>query len=148
MIWMLRHGEAEDSASDDASRRLTARGERQARAAGAAMARLEVNLDHCLTSPRRRALETARIAVAALGVDVEVSEALAGGDFDLAELVAGRDEVLLVGHEPDFSRAIQLTTGARVELRKGGLAGLAGATLVALLTPDQIQLATAGEPAC
>ena len=37
MIYLLRHGEAEDSASDDAARRLTEKGERQALAAGIAM---------------------------------------------------------------------------------------------------------------
>ena len=62
MIWLLRHGEAEDAASDDASRRLTAKGERQSRAAGSALAALRVELDACLSSPKARALETARIA--------------------------------------------------------------------------------------
>lgn len=127
-------------ASDDASRQLTARGERQAEAAAQALAAFGVELDCCLTSPKLRALETARIAAAALGGEAEVSERLAGGDFDLAHLVAGRGEALLVGHEPDFSRAIQLTTGARAELEKGGLAGIDGAILVTLLKPAQLRL--------
>ena len=43
MIWLLRHGDAgEGAGGDDASRRLPAKGERQARAAGLALARLEV----------------------------------------------------------------------------------------------------------
>ena len=120
MIWMLRHGEAEDSADDDASRRLTAQGERQARAAGAALASARGEARLLPASPRLRALETARIAAASLEVEVEVSEVLAGGDFDLAELVAGRGEILLVGHEPDFSRAVQLVTGARIKLERAG----------------------------
>ena len=108
MIWLLRHGDAEDAAADDASRPLTAKGERQARAAGAALAALGVEIDACLTSPKVRALETARIACEPLGIEPEVREALRGGDFDPAELAAGPRDVLLVGHEPDFSRAIQL----------------------------------------
>ena len=139
MIWLLRHGDAEDDAPDDASRQLTAKGERQARAAGAALAALGVEIDACLTSPKVRALQTARLACEPLGVEVEVSEALRGGDFDPAELAAGRGEVLLVGHEPDFSRAIQLVTGGRVEMKKGGLAAIDGATLIALLRPGALR---------
>ncbi|HEX2129453.1 MAG TPA: histidine phosphatase family protein [Solirubrobacterales bacterium] len=139
MIWLLRHGDAEDAAADDASRRLTAKGERQSRAAGKALAKLGVTLDVCLTSPKLRAVETARIAAEELGVEVEESDALRGGDFDVEGLTAGRGEVLLVGHEPDFSRAVQLATGARIELKKGGIAVIDGATLVALLRPAQIR---------
>ena len=139
MIWLLRHGDAEDEASDDASRRLTEKGERQARAAGRALEALGVELDCCLSSPKLRALDTARIACDPLGVEVEVSDALRGGDFDPGELAAGRGEVLLVGHEPDFSRAIQLATGGRVEMKKGGLAAIDGPVLTALLRPGQIK---------
>jgi phosphohistidine phosphatase len=138
VLWLLRHGDAEDSAADDFSRRLTAKGERQSRAAGLALARLEVSMDVCLTSPKLRALETARIAASELGVEVEEVDALRGGDFDPEQLAAGRGSVLLVGHEPDFSRAIQLATGARVEVKKGGLACLDGGTLLTLLRPRQL----------
>ena len=137
MIWLLRHGDAEEAADDDAARELTAEGKRQAREAGAALAALGVEIDACLASPKVRAVQTARIACEPLGVEVEPSEALSGGDFDPGELAAGR-EVLLVGHEPDFSRAIQLATGARVELKKGGLAALDGSTLLTLLRPAQL----------
>ena len=51
VIWLLRHGEASDDAPDDASRALTANGERQARVAGAALKELGVEIDRCLTSP-------------------------------------------------------------------------------------------------
>jgi phosphohistidine phosphatase len=136
VIWLLRHGKAEDAAGDDAARRLTAAGERQARAAGAALAALEVQIETCLSSPKVRAAETARLAAAELGIEVELCDRLGGGDFDLDELVAGRGETLLVGHEPDFSRAIQLATGGRVKLAKGGLAAIERSTLIALLTPD------------
>ena len=124
MIWLLRHGEAEDDASDDASRRLTEDGERQAQAVGAALAVLGVRLDACLTSPKRRSRDTARIACEPFGIEPEETDALAGGDFDPADLAAGRAEVLLVGHEPDLSRALQASTGARTEMKKGGLAAI------------------------
>ena len=41
--------------ADDASRPLTAKGERQARAAGAALAALDAGIEACLTSPKVRA---------------------------------------------------------------------------------------------
>jgi len=139
MIWLLRHGEAEPAAADDAARRLTDKGERQSRDAGRALAALGVEIDACLTSPKVRALDTARLACEALGIEPEIADALRGGDFDPAELAAGRGNVLLVGHEPDFSRAIQLTTGGRVEMKKGGLASIADSTLASLLRPGQIR---------
>lgn len=145
MIWLLRHGAASDDAPDDFSRPLTETGERQAEAAGRALARLGVTVDACIASPKVRALETARIACRELGTEPEESDALRGGDFDPAELAAGRGEVLLVGHEPDFSRAIQAATGARVELKKGGLAAIEDGVLVALLRSPQLKaIAAAG----
>jgi phosphohistidine phosphatase len=135
VIWLLRHGDAEDSSADDAARKLTAKGERQALAAGRALAELGVEFDRCLTSPKVRAADTARIACEQLGIDYEQTEELAGGDFDPTEVAAGSDTTLLVGHEPDFSRAVQLATGARVDFKKGGLAAIDGSTLTALLRP-------------
>jgi phosphohistidine phosphatase len=139
VIWLLRHGDASDHAPDDASRPLTGKGQRQARAAGRALAALDVGIETCLTSPKVRAVETARIACEPLGIEPEVTDALRGGDFDPDELAAGRGTVLLVGHEPDFSRAIQLATGGAVEMKKGGLAAIDSDTLCCLLRPAQIR---------
>jgi phosphohistidine phosphatase len=144
VIWLLRHGDASDSAPDDASRPLTEKGERQSRAAGAALAALGEPIDACLTSPKLRALQTAQLACESLGVEPEVTESLRGGDFDAAALAAGRGNVLLVGHEPDFSRAIQVLTGGHVDMKKGGLAAIEGSALLALLRPKQIRLLAGG----
>lgn len=138
MIWFLRHGDAADG-DDDFARPLTEKGERQSRVAGAALSSLGVQIDACLTSPRVRALETARLACESLDVEPEVVEALSGGRFDPADLVAGRGEVLLVGHEPDFSQAVCDLTGARIEMKKGGLAAVDGRVLVTLLRPGQLK---------
>jgi phosphohistidine phosphatase len=139
MIWLLRHGDAEDSAAEDFARELTAKGRRQARAAGLALAELGVEIDACLTSPKVRAVQTAELACEPLGVTPEAADALRGGDFDPEELAAGRGDVLLVGHKPDFSRAIQLATGGRVEVKKGSLVALDGSTLAALLRPGHLR---------
>ena len=140
MIWLLRHGDAEDGAGKpDAERELTEKGRRQARQAGRALAGLGVELEVCLSSPKLRASETAEIACQELGASVELEDRLAGGDFDPLELAAGRGEVLLVGHEPDFSRALALVTGSRVKLRKGGLAAIDEHLLHALHRPGDLR---------
>ena len=137
---MLRHGEAEDGAGKpDAERQLTERGERQARDAGRAMAAFGVELRACISSPKARARRTAELACEALGVTVEVDERLAGGDFDPYELAAGRGEVMLVGHEPDFSRAVAMATGSRVKMRKGGLAAFDDHVLHGLWRPKDLR---------
>jgi phosphohistidine phosphatase len=143
VIWLLRHGDAEREGDEDA-RRLTEKGERQADHAGRALAELGVRVDACLSSPKIRALDTARIVAGHLGVDAEAAGELAGGEFDPARLAAGRGEVLLVGHEPDLSRAVGDATGGRVEMKKGGLAGIEDRSLVALLRPEQLEAIARG----
>jgi phosphohistidine phosphatase len=138
VIYLLRHGDAEDGDGDDAARRLTSKGERQARTAGRALAALGVRLDACLTSSKLRAAETARLACEPLGIEPETASELQGGGFDAPALAAGRSDVLLVGHEPDLSAEIARLTGAKVKLRKGGLAIVDGSTLVALLRPADL----------
>jgi phosphohistidine phosphatase len=140
VIWLLRHGDAQDG-SPDAERPLTDKGREQSRAAGAALASLGVQLDACLTSPKLRAADTARIACAQLGdLEPEFEPKLAGGRFDPVELAAGLgDEVLLVGHEPDFSDALRAVTGARVDFKKGGLAAVRDGQLVVLMRPRELK---------
>jgi phosphohistidine phosphatase len=138
VIYLLRHGDAEDSDGDDAARRLTPKGERQAEAAGRALAALEAEIDACLASPRVRAAATARLACEPLGIEPETAAELSGGAFDSLALAAGHGDVLLVGHEPDFSHEVARLTGARVKMRKGGLAIIDGSTLVALLRPADL----------
>jgi phosphohistidine phosphatase SixA len=89
VIYLLRHGDAEDGNGDDAARRLTPKGERQAKA-------------------------------------------------------AARGNVLLVGHEPDFSNELARLTGAKAKLRKGGLAIVDGGTLLASLRPADLAAIAAG----
>jgi phosphohistidine phosphatase len=140
VIWLLRHGDAEDgSGKPDAERELTEKGERQSREAGMALKRLGVQLDVCLTSPKVRARQTAELACEALGVRVEEDERLKGGDFDPLEVAAGRGEVMLVGHEPDFSQAVALATGSRVKMKKGGIAALDDHILHLLLRPKDLR---------
>jgi phosphohistidine phosphatase len=195
-LWLLRHADAEPhGARQDSERRLTERGERQARLAGEAIALMGVEFEALLSSPKERALRTATIAAQAWsdrseiggaqpeglgqsdrsGIEgtqpgglgqrykLELHAPLAGG-FDarqalaaLADLLPTGDaasggRLLLVGHEPDLSTVVAELTGARIDLKKGGLAVVrvegASAELVALLRPSELALIAgrAGRP--
>lgn len=146
-LWLLRHGEAVPHESKpDHERELTARGERQAVAAGEALARLGVEFAACYTSPKIRALQTAELACQALNVEPEVREVLANGfDADDArELLLEHDadaRVLVVGHEPSFSEVVLDLTGGRTDFKKGGVAAvrLQPGELIALLRPRELE---------
>lgn len=137
MIWLLRHADAAEGHPDN-GRQLTPRGVRQATDAGLALIRLGVHLDVCLTSPKARAMQTATLACEPLGVEIEECAALAGPPFDPVELVVGRGEVLLVGHDPSFSLTVHDMTGAQIRMRKGGLAGVDKGELLVLLRPTEL----------
>ena len=148
-LWLLRHGEAvPHDSKPDQERELTARGERQALAAGAALARLGLELDACYTSPKVRARETAKLACRALGTEPVVEESVAAGfdrDDALALLRAHGDDarVLVVGHEPDFSQVVYDLTGGRVDFKKGGVAAVREdrgvGELLVLLRPRELE---------
>jgi phosphohistidine phosphatase len=145
MLWLLRHAEAADGFPDD-ERPLTARGVRHAEAAGKALARLGVNIDACLTSPKARALQTAKLACEPLGIEPTIEPRLSGEPFDPYELTAGLGDVLLVGHDPSFSLVLHDLTGAQARMRKGGLAGVSKGELVVLMRPNElVAIATADE---
>ena len=148
-LWLLRHGEAvPHDSKPDADRELTARGERQALAAGEGLARLGVEFAACYTSPKVRALDTAKLACRALGIEPVVEDAVGEG-FDRGDAIAllrahGDDaRVLVVGHEPDFSQVVHDLTGGRVDFKKGGVAAVreerGSGELLALLRPREIE---------
>jgi phosphohistidine phosphatase len=148
-LWLLRHGEAEPhDARPDFERRLTERGEEQSRAAGRALAALEMTFQAVYTSPKVRARDTARLACEALGCEpIEHAALTEGFDADDARALlnaVGPDErILVVGHNPDFAQVVFDLTGGRVDFKKGGVAGirLDGTTgeLIALLRPRELE---------
>jgi phosphohistidine phosphatase len=145
VIWLLRHGDAQDG-SPDAERPLSDKGREQSRVAGAALKSLGVEIDACLTSPKVRAADTARLACAELGdVEPQLEPKLAGGPFDAEALAAGLgDDVLLVGHDPDFSAAVHSLTGAQVRMKKGALAGVDRGELLVLMRPRELKAIAGG----
>ena len=148
-LWLLRHGEAVPHESKpDADRELTARGERQALAAGEALARLGLEFAACYSSPKTRALDTARLTCRALNIEPQEAESLADGfDRDAAlELLLPHgddDRVLAVGHEPSFSQVVLDLSGGRVDFKKGGIAAVrmegGRGELLVLLRPRELE---------
>ncbi len=157
-LWFLRHGEAEPhDAREDVDRRLTERGEEQSRMAGRALAALGLTFQLVLTSPRIRALDTARLACGELDCDFVVDDALSS-DFGLEDAVelaqaAGDDKrVLFVGHNPDFEQVLHDLTRAELDLKKGGVAGVRmrghrRGELLVLLRPRELSLIAQAAPA-
>jgi phosphohistidine phosphatase len=161
-LWLLRHAEAEPHGTrPDSQRRLTPRGEHQARVAGIAIGRLAVAFDEMLFSPKVRAAKTAELAAegwsapqrellrehAPLAGGFDVAQAM---DIMLASVPAQDGRLLLVGHEPDLSLLVGGLTGARIDLKKGGLAvvrlegGAAGGELAVLMRPRELALIAGG----
>jgi phosphohistidine phosphatase len=162
-LLVFRHGIAEDHSADgtDAARALTDHGVERTRAAARGLARVAQAPDAILSSPKVRALQTAREAAAVFGREVEIMESLADGPPEPAlAALAARPEAsaMIVGHEPMLSELIeQVCTGGRragfVDMRKAGCACLevsfdpAGATtgtLLWLATPKMLRAAGAG----
>ena len=157
ILYFLRHGLADRSAyhgTDDRLRPLTPAGRRRLHRAGRNLAQAGWRPDVILTSPLTRAVQTAEIVAEEVGLldSLEVEESLACGFGveDLRRLLTGyadAREMVLVGHEPDFSTVVSILTGgtglfSRIVFKKGCLArvdlldeeGLAG-KLVWLIPP-------------
>lgn len=128
-LYLLRHADAGDPdrwTGDDAERPLSAKGRRQAARLAGHLQALDWRPDAILTSPKRRAAETAEIVASALGTAARIDGRLGSGfgEGELAEILASRlvaGRLLLVGHDPDFSDLASSLTGAALQLRKGSL---------------------------
>jgi len=136
-LYLLRHAIAapHDPAlwSDDRERPLTTDGMRRMKRGARGMRRLGMRFDLILSSPLTRAVETARIVLAAGGgaPDLKLLKPLApgggtGGVFAALTGLPPQARVLLVGHEPDLGLlAAGLLLDRRdempLEFKKGGL---------------------------
>ncbi len=135
-LYIMRHANAgvpRESAKLDAKRGLVAEGKEQCMIMGRMLGALKVQPDVILSSPLKRALQTAQFVGNELGYDgkVEVSAALdlnaTYADFQkLLGKYADRQDVLVVGHNPNLfqflGRLITGNGGAGVRMRKGTVA--------------------------
>jgi phosphohistidine phosphatase SixA len=126
-LYFLRHGKADwpNWNRPDDERPLTPEGKKEVAAVAKLLARLEV-APVILTSPLPRASQTAEIAAKYLDVKVRVEPLLRPG-FDAASLgkilkdFSGKS-LMVVGHEPDFTRTIFELTGSNTKMSKAGVA--------------------------
>ena len=121
-VVLLRHGVAVDrderGGPADPDRPLTADGRARTRAAVEGLRALGVCPEAVLTSPYLRAVQTAEIVCAALGVEGPETCKSLRPDADPAELarhLAGRSEaeILCAGHEPHLGLMLTYLVQAR-----------------------------------
>ena len=128
-VILLRHAKSDwdSGATDDLSRPLADRGRRAAAAVGAFLAEGGHAPDLVLCSPATRARETLDLAMAAgdWNCPAETADELYYGTVDeLVALACQRRApvVMLVGHEPTMSDALEQMTGAELRMPTGALA--------------------------
>ncbi|HEV2490875.1 MAG TPA: phosphohistidine phosphatase SixA [Candidatus Acidoferrales bacterium] len=161
-LHLMRHGIAidrEDPACPaEAERALTPEGVKKTQSVARGMRKIGLEPETVLTSPFLRAVQTAEIACAALGVDSKKlvrTEALKPGAKPaqlFEELIKlNASEVLCCGHAPNLDEVVAYALGARAtitELKKAGVAtleiesfALPKAKLLALYTPRALRKA-------
>jgi len=137
-IFILRHGEAGKSLTvraKDVERSLTAEGKEELEDVARALSRLKIRPDHVISSPLKRARETASIAAKTLKKrdKVEIWDELKpeGSKQELYKRLSKmkpESSVLCVGHEPYLTQMINDVMGhqgaSRIVLRKSGVARL------------------------
>ena len=146
-VYLVRHGIAEPhGATEDADRALTPKGKLRMAEEAKGLRDLKINPEVILTSPLRRAMETATIIAEQLGaIKLEQLSELAQGFSGPTEVLAALrpyeslKEVLLVGHQPSLGEmaSFMLTgsmNGCAIEFKKGGVICL---DQVSLQNPDR-----------
>jgi phosphohistidine phosphatase len=144
ILYVLRHAIALDRTEwkgAEADRPLTKEGMRKMKEVAEGMKALKLSFDWILTSPYRRAFDTAKITAKALKAEdkLKISKSLRpdGDPKTLMRHVAldyrSWESILLVGHEPFLSRLVSVlligSPDAPLELKKGGLCKLNAAAL-------------------
>ena len=150
-LYVIRHAIAEDAAPDqaDSDRALTDDGERKMKKVVKGLKRLDVQFDRILTSPWRRAAQTALLLENLCDEPPLATDLLAKvPSAELLALIAEMHETTaVVGHEPWLGELIAWLAfgdqrhGEGLELKKGGVVWLEGScvpggmTLQAILPP-------------
>ena len=135
-VYFMRHANAglrRDNPQLDAKRGLIKEGKEQCMLMARVLSALRVQIDTIVSSPLKRALQTAQFVGTELGYDakVEISQALVPSASypafqALIDKYAGREGILVVGHNPTLfqflGRMITGNGGAAIRLRKGSIA--------------------------
>jgi phosphohistidine phosphatase len=136
-VYFLRHasaGQKRANAQQDDKRPLDKEGIEQCRYVGRLLNALDTHVDLILSSPLKRATQTASFVGNELAYEqkIELAPALKpNAEYqafrDLLRSLRKFDSVMVVGHNPNFSRflALMVTNGAddsAIEMKKGGVA--------------------------
>jgi phosphohistidine phosphatase len=135
-LYLMRHANAgigRKNPLQDAKRGLIKEGKEQCMLMARVLGALDAQIEVIVSSPLKRALQTAQFVGTELGYEakVEVSPALGlSADYEafqnLIEKYADREGVLMVGHNPNLfkflGRIITGNGGAGVRMRKGSIA--------------------------
>ncbi len=160
-IFVLRHGEAGKSipaSAKDFQRPLTESGRQKIESVGESLKQWNIKLDKVITSPLRRAKETAEEVAKVLDIEdhIEKVDVLKpeGDRLELYKKLSKfrrQDSVLIVGHEPYLSvmigDIIAANPNSHIALKKGGMAKIEIITFAPkisgelkwLLTPRQLR---------
>lgn len=155
VIYFLRHasaGEKRSNPKQDEKRPLDKLGIEQSRYMGRALASIDTQVDAIVSSPLKRATQTAALVGNEIGYDGKISLDAAlrpEADFDsfrsMLRKYAKFDSIMVVGHNPSLTEScsLLLTSGGDdgvIDLKKGAVArveysGKKNAVLEWCLTP-------------
>ena len=135
-LYFLRHASAGKSMINpkkDERRPLDEDGILQCRYVGRLLANMDVQVDQIITSPLKRARQTASLVANELAFEtaLQVDDALRPeADFQQFQAMVARygkyDAIMVIGHNPSFteffSKTIVRTGTAQVEFKKGSVA--------------------------
>jgi phosphohistidine phosphatase len=135
-LYLMRHANAglrRENPTLDAKRGLIKEGKEQCMLMARVLSAFKVQIDVIVSSPLKRALQTAQFVGTELGYDakVEISAALGPnadyGSFQtMLARYANREGVLVVGHNPNLfqflGKMVTGNGGAAIRLRKGSIA--------------------------
>ena len=164
LVYFFRHASAGVSQSDpakDEKRPLDREGIGQCGYVGRALAVLETHVDVIISSPLKRATQTAALIANELACErkIDLDSALRpGATFaqfrDLLTRYANQEAIMVVGHNPNLSEFLGRLIGggsrAGIDLKKAGVARVDvdhhGGVLIWCLTPKLVRTLTEASP--
>jgi phosphohistidine phosphatase len=137
IVYFLRHasaGQPKSNAAQDAKRPLDKEGIEQCGYIGRTLAAMDTQVDVVLSSPLKRATQTASLVANEIGYESKVifspqlaGEAAFAAFRPLLDKYANQEAIMLVGHNPSLSQFVSLLVSGgasdkAVYLRKGTVA--------------------------
>ena len=157
-IYLMQHGESYPK-DKDPERSLTPKGEEQIHLSGKALEKMDVNFDLIISSPKKRARQTANIVASELGYpqdEIKITETLeptvpAKDALSYLRSFSAKKRIFLAGHLPSLGEIAYalLSEISKISLHfeMGGIVRIDVEELQAgsgdlcwLLTPDQLVL--------